>query len=648
MSTTQNSIHHTEARTSNSHIKHPYRALSALYIAAFTGMYSETAMNIILPTIGEQFHVSTSLTQWLVVGYMLMIGLVLPFSSILIKHFTIKSLSITALGAFFIGALISALSPNFALLVIGRAIQGIGLGLALPMTFSLLLEIFPPHKLGAAMGFTSLIIMLAPVVGPTFAGIISGTWGWRFVFWSIALLAVAGIVCAVLFLVNPYTLTKPPVDIVSVVLSILGFGSLVLGAGIASEFGWISAPVLSCFVIGIIALVLYGTRQWETESPIINLRAFSYRDFSLGVTLVMLNFGITLTVMFLLPQFLQNSLAVAVSLSGLALLPGGVMNALTSVFSGRSYNKIGGKLPSILGFALAICGLVLVLIQTQVAHPMLALVILGHVIAMIGVPLAMSPLQTYTLSTLPRELNPDGSTIMNTLQQVVGAIFTAIATSLLMAGQHSVSDQPAAIQFSHGTRWGIIFALCIAAFGLLGSLFVHDTRKTVAQSAQNTHDEAEPMLSKLMKTDVYTISDTATAMDAMRLLTAHGISGAPVVNDAGNLVGFISDGDILRLVADQTPEFTSFYSTFIEHNSEEFSTRVRENINRPVTEFMHTPVITVNSDDSMAHICEVLVSHHLKKVPVMDAQDSQGAKTSGRMLGILNRSDVLKYVVDHF
>ena len=143
-------------------------------IAAFTGLYSETAMNVILSTIGSDFGVSTSLTQWLVVGYMLMIGLVLPFSTILLKHFTVRTLTFASLGAFAIGAAISALSPNFAILLIGRAIQGIGLGIALPLMFAMVLEVMPPHMLGPAMGMTSLIIMLAPVVGPTLSGILAG------------------------------------------------------------------------------------------------------------------------------------------------------------------------------------------------------------------------------------------------------------------------------------------------------------------------------------------------------------------------------------------------------------------------------------------------------------------------------------------
>ncbi|WP_418969114.1 DHA2 family efflux MFS transporter permease subunit [Alloscardovia omnicolens] len=639
----------TTQQSTRPKVKHPYLVMSSLYAAAFSGMYSETAMNVILPAIGSQFHVSTSLTQWLVVGYMLVIGLVLPFSSILIKHFPVRTLTFAALGAFAAGAIMSALAPNFAILLIGRAVQGIGLGIALPMTFSLLLEIFPPHKLGAAMGMTTLIIMIAPVIGPALAGIIAGSLGWRFVFWSIVLIAAIGGVCAARFLINVYELTKPSVDVLSIILSVLGFGGIVLGAGMASEFGWMSVPVLAAFIIGIASLIWYSMRQIASRTPVLNLRAFGYRDFALGTILVMLNFGITLITMFLLPQFFQNSAQLAVALAGVVMLPGGLFNAVVGVFSGRSYNKLGARIPALIGFAITTIGIILLITQTLVAHPQIPLIIVYHILMMIGIPLAMTPMQTYALSALPRELNPDGSTIMNTLQQVVGAVFTAVATSLLMTGQASYTGTDAAARFSTGTRWGLIMALVVAMLGLCGSFFLRsNTHKETKHASADTDNAAdEPLLHSLMKTDVYTIAETDTAMDAIRTLTQHGISGAPVVRADGSLVGFVSDGDILNLVADHVPEFTTFYSAMIEsavleNNATSFSSRVRENMNRPVSEFAHHSVISVDVNDSMAHICEVMVSQHLKKVPVLDS------KNNNKMVGILNRSDVLKYVVNHF
>lgn len=150
-----------------------------LYLGGFTGMYSETALNIALPQLSKTFRVEASLTQWLVIGYMLVIGIVLPFSSILMKWFKTKSLTLVALGAFLLGALISGFAPSFPLALTGRAIQGIGTGLILPMMFAMVMEVMPPQKLGAAMGVTALVIMFAPAIGPTLAGFLVGALSWR-------------------------------------------------------------------------------------------------------------------------------------------------------------------------------------------------------------------------------------------------------------------------------------------------------------------------------------------------------------------------------------------------------------------------------------------------------------------------------------
>lgn len=123
-----------------------------LYFGGFIGMFSETALNIALPSLTAVFSVDTAVMQWMVVGYMLMIGLVLPFVSLFSKWFSVKTLANVALFTFMIGAIISGVANNFEILLIGRMIQGIGTGIVLPLMFSMILEIFPPHKIGVAMG----------------------------------------------------------------------------------------------------------------------------------------------------------------------------------------------------------------------------------------------------------------------------------------------------------------------------------------------------------------------------------------------------------------------------------------------------------------------------------------------------------------
>lgn len=445
-------------------------AMMGLYLGAFVGMFGETALNIALPQLSQAFGVDASLMQWMVIGHMLVIGLVLPFASLLMKWFPVRKLTFFALGVFAIGCIISGCATSFPILLLGRMVQGFGPGLILPMMFALVLEVFPPKKIGAAMGLCSMIIMFAPAIGPTLAGLILGAFSWRWIFFLFAAILIVALVFAAKFVVSPYALTKPKIDALSCVTSAVGFGGLVIGVGLASSYGWLSAPVLICLVVGIACIAFYVRRQLQMEKPVLNMHAFQIPGFRKGTILVMLTFGITMSSMFLMPQYVQNGLLIPVAMAGIALLPGGLMNAIFSLISGRLYDKIGAKAPAVCGFLLATIGTVMLLLAD--ANSSIWYVILCHMILLAGVPLAMSPSQTSGLNSLSAELSTDGSTILNTLQQVWGAVCTAVATSLLGIGTAAGAAAGAndAAAFTSGFHYGLSFTLILAVLGFVIAL----------------------------------------------------------------------------------------------------------------------------------------------------------------------------------
>lgn len=483
---------HSDAPEARVNVDHPYLALIGLYLGGFTGMYSETALNIALPQLSAAFGVDISLTQWLVVGYMLAIGIVLPFSSLLMKWFPARRLTVFALGAFLAGSIVSGLAPSFAMALAGRAVQGIGTGLVLPLMFAMVMEVIPPHKLGSAMGVTALVIMFAPAVGPTIAGFIVGAASWRFIFFSFAVILAAGIVFALRFEVNPYTLSKPRIDASSVMLSCLGFGGIVFGVGSASLFGWMSVPVIAALVIGLACLAFYVRRQFSMPAPVLNLRAFSSQGFRIGALCMMIDFGITLSAMYVLPQFYQNAMLLAVAVTGIVMLPGGIVNAVVSMAAGRIYDRIGARIPALAGFALSAISAAALLLASP-GSP-IAFVVACHVIMMVGVPLAMSPCQTHALSSLSHELSADGSTILNTMQQVLGAVCTAVATNLLASGQQaffSTGGTDASLAFSQGAHWGFAFTLILAVIGFAFSTRVKAAKRRETDKSSQKEGRAQ-------------------------------------------------------------------------------------------------------------------------------------------------------------
>ncbi|WP_289761905.1 MFS transporter [Lactobacillus intestinalis] len=415
-------------------VRNPWLAILPLMLGAFVGMFSETALNIALPQLMKALAVGQSSIQWLVTGYMLVIGIVLPLSSLLTKWFTTKQLVISGLAFFIIGSLISGFGVSFSMVLVGRMIQGVGTGIILPLMFTVAMLVFPPNKLGSVNGILALVIA----------------------FFSVE---------------NVNQITKPKIDFLSIILSIIGFSGLIAGTSFASHAGWLSIQVLGCLIVGILALVFYVRRQLKLNVPILNMKVFKHYNFTLGAGLVMIDFGIILSAMYLLPQYLQNGLLVAVALTGIIMLPGGLVNALVSAVAGRMYDNFGAKWPTRIGFLIAFVGAFLLSIVTT-SSP-IWYVILAHIILMIGTPLAMSPAQTSALNSLKGIESADGSAILNTVQQIVGALATALATSFLTLGRNSVGGAEA-FRFTNGVHYGMYFMIALTVVGFIIALFVKD------------------------------------------------------------------------------------------------------------------------------------------------------------------------------
>ncbi|AEB72452.1 DHA2 family efflux MFS transporter permease subunit [Lentilactobacillus buchneri] len=456
-------------------VARPFLAMLGMLIGGFVGMLSETSLNIALPSLIAELHVSIGTMQWLVTGYMLVIGIVLPMSSLLQRIFSTRSLILFALCDFIVGAVISALAPNFAILLVGRMIQGIATGLILPLMFTVATLIFPPYKLGSAMGMIGLVIMFAPAVGPTLAGMILGLLSWHWIFWLFVPFLVIAFILAFKYLPNVGDITKPKIDWFSIILSAIGFGGLVAGVSLASDSGWGSPQVIGTLIVSVIILAWYIRRQLKSETPILNFRVFQKHQFTVGSVLVMLDFAIILSSMYLLPMFWQNGLAIPVAMTGIVMLPGGIVNAIVSAIAGRFSDTVSPKLLTTLGFGVTIVGLVLLLLASSTS-PMWY-VILAHIIIMLGVPLAMSPAQTFGLGALDEQTSGDGSTIMNTFQQIIGAMATAIATSLLAFGNSAAGHVSHQIAFTNGVHVGLWFTLIVAAVAFLLSFTIKDRKR---------------------------------------------------------------------------------------------------------------------------------------------------------------------------
>lgn len=454
------------------HFDHPHKVMLGLYIGAFLGMLSETSMNIALPDLMDEFSVSSGTAQWMVVGYMLAIGVVLPCVGFMLKWIKAKTLVLFALACFLVGALVCTVATSFPVLLAGRIVQGISTGIVLPTMYAAIMRVFPPHKIGAANGVAGLVIMFAPVIGPTLAGALIGALSWRAIFALFAVVAVIALACTAAFFVTPIERTRPAVDMLSIVASALGFGCLVAGVSLISDMGF-SVAVVGLLVIGVVVLALYAYRQLHIADPLLDLRALGIAAFRTPAIMVSCSFACTLAFMYLVPQELQRGLGMSSTLAGLLMLPGGIVNAVCTLMAGRLFDRHGARVLVWIGVVMAAIGGALFFAIGVDSGVVLFLA--AHIIVMVGIPFIQQSAQSAALKSLPGRMAADGSTILNTMQQVCGAIATAVATCLLGLGQTGYAaggGANAAQGFVDGSRYGYMFGLVLVAIVLVFSFML--------------------------------------------------------------------------------------------------------------------------------------------------------------------------------
>ncbi|TXK81039.1 DHA2 family efflux MFS transporter permease subunit [Paenibacillus sp. N3.4] len=466
--------------------------MASLLICGFVGMFSETALNIAISNLMDVFQISPATAQWLTTGFLLTLGILMPMTGLLLQWLTTRQLFIVSLASSIVGTLIAALALNFEMLMTARVLQAAGMGLLIPLMFNTILVVYPPEKRGAAMGFVGLVIMFAPATGPTVAGLLIEYLSWHYIFWLSLPFLIIGMLVGLKYLENVTEVTRPRIDPLSIILSTIGFGGVVFGFSKAGEGdgGWTSMIVLSSIIIGLIALVLFTLRQMLMRDPMMNMRVFKYPMFIVGLLLVLSCMMIILSSMIILPLYLQNGMKLSAFATGLMLLPGSALNGILSPRMGSLFDKYGPKWLVIPG--LVIVAAMLWFFSSISVASSIAFIVALHIGLMVGISMVWMPAQTNGLNQLPPELYPHGTAVMNTLQQVAGAIGTAIAISILTSGMekylHSSPVPSESVEVAKAMMFGsqnvFMFTMIVSLIGLAMAFFIR--RVIVKHAAMNS------------------------------------------------------------------------------------------------------------------------------------------------------------------
>ncbi|ANX11709.1 multidrug MFS transporter [Fictibacillus arsenicus] len=402
-----------------------------MILGVFVAILNETLLNVALTKIMADFGIEPSTAQWLTTGYLLVIGVLIPVTAYLIQRFTTRSLFLGAMSLFTLGTFIAAISPGIEFLLLGRLLQASGTGLLFPLLTNVVFSVVPFEKRGSAMGTIGIVITFAPAIGPTLSGIIVEHFSWRVLFYGVLPIALLVIGFAYAKLKNVTETTNPKVDLISLLLSTLGFGGIVYGFSSSGEGhgGWSSNDVLLPIAIGVVSLVLFTWRQLTISEPLLNLRTFKYSIFRMSTVIMMIVMMSMFSAMMLLPIFLQNALGYSPLKAGLIMLPGGIVMGIMSPITGRLFDKFGAKWLALIGLGL-IANTLWQFAFIDLTTPYITIMIFNTLL-MLGISMVMMPIMTNALNELPPPLYPHGTAIISTLQQVAGAVGTALLVSIM-------------------------------------------------------------------------------------------------------------------------------------------------------------------------------------------------------------------------
>ncbi|HHZ8676882.1 TPA: DHA2 family efflux MFS transporter permease subunit [Staphylococcus aureus] len=405
------------------------KILAALLFGMFIAILNQTLLNVALPKINTEFNISASTGQWLMTGFMLVNGILIPITAYLFNKYSYRKLFLVALVLFTIGSLICAISMNFPIMMVGRVLQAIGAGVLMPLGSIVIITIYPPEKRGAAMGTMGIAMILAPAIGPTLSGYIVQNYHWNVMFYGMFIIGIIAILVGfVWFKLYQYT-TNPKADIPGIIFSTIGFGALLYGFSEAGNKGWGSVEIETMFAIGIIFIILFVIRELRMKAPMLNLEVLKFPTFTLTTVINMVVMLSLYGGMILLPIYLQNLRGFSALDSGLLLLPGSLIMGLLGPFAGKLLDTIGLKPLAIFGIAVMTYA-TWELIKLNMDTPYMT--IMGiYVLRSFGMAFIMMPMVTAAINALPGRLASHGNAFLNTMRQLAGSIGTAILVTVM-------------------------------------------------------------------------------------------------------------------------------------------------------------------------------------------------------------------------
>lgn len=672
--------------------KNQLQMIVVLLAGAFVAVLNATLLTPALPTIMADMGIASTTVQWLTSGYALTEAVIIPLAAYLMGRFSTRKLFIGGMTLFAAGSLVSAAAPVFPLLLLGRVMQACATGFVMPMVFSVILLVIPRERRGSAMGIIGLVIGFAPTIGPSLSGVLVDTVGWHAIFVIVAFVAAIIVACAAKML-KPYgEFRRSRFDLLSVVLSTCGLICLLYGLSSVSSSTNLGFTV-GLIVAGIALVGLYAYRQLNLAEPMLRVDILKTANYRTVVIVIALFQAALIGMETVMPLYIQGVLGQSATVSGLTLLPGALIGAFTGMLAGRLFDKFGVRVPVLIGAAVILCG-VLGFTQFRADSPVLLVSVMYAVLA-IGIQFTMTPVNTWGVNSLPNEAIQHAQSTSNTINQVAASFGTALLVSVAATVSGVAFNLAGAERTFAGYHASFCTTALLAACAIaLILVFVRDKKKAVVPSgaaaaagmqadvpsgaavasravvpsAATSDAQADArasdgapfadapapsdafaraadkalsgfMLAQVMNPNAATVSNSACMREVIAILSSTNTSGVSVVDPAGKLVGYVTDGDIMRYLArnDFNMSSPSAGVSLSLQDDEDMEGRLAALANLNVMELATKRVISVDIDTPLDVACATLAKRRIKKMPVT---------SNGVLVGALSRRNVLHAMME--
>ncbi|MDR7001122.1 DHA2 family efflux MFS transporter permease subunit [Neobacillus niacini] len=445
--------------------------VALLLAGTFIAILNQTLMITAIPPVMDEMNVTANSAQWLTTVFMLVNGIMIPVSAFLLERFTTRQLFISAMSIFAVGTLAGGVAPNFEMLLLGRVIQSIGAGIMLPLMQTVFLMIFPVNRRGSAMGLVGLVISFAPAIGPALSGWVTSHFSWRVLFFIILPIALIDILIAFIALKNVTEISKPKVDVISIIFSSLGFGGLLYGFTAAGNYGWSNYTTILSLGIGAVSLVLFISRQLRLKHPMLEFGVFKYSIFPFAIIIGMIGFMGLIGAETIIPLFMQNMRGFSAFEAGLALLPGALVSGFSAPIVGRVFDKIGARWLVMIG--LTIMTMASFAFTRLGPSTTITYITVLYGIRMLGLSMVMMPVATSALNQLPKRLIPHGAAMDNTMKMIAASVGTAILVTVMTTTAETAKKRPdIANPDMYGADVAFMVVSILSLLGLVLSFFI--------------------------------------------------------------------------------------------------------------------------------------------------------------------------------